>query len=218
MKDGNPRKLEGLFENNRRWAEQVRTNDPEFFAKLAAQQNPEYLWIGCSDSRVPANQIVNMMPGEIFVHRNVANMVVHTDLNCLTVMQYAIEVLRVKHIMVVGHYGCGGIRAAYENADNGLINNWLRNIKDVLHQSHARIHALANESDRLDLLCELNVIAQVANVCHTSIVQNAWTRGQSLTVHGWVYSLEDGLVTDLDCSVDSIEQIAEVYRLAPPAK
>jgi len=216
--DGNPRKLEALFENNRRWAEQVRTNDPDFFAKLAAQQNPEYLWIGCSDSRVPANQIVNMMPGEIFVHRNVANMVVHTDLNCLTVMQYAVEVLRVKHIMVVGHYGCGGIRAAYENADNGLINNWLRNIKDVLQQSHARIHALADENDRLDLLCELNVVAQVANVCHTSIVQNAWTRGQSLTVHGWVYSLEDGLVTDLNCSVDSLEQIAEVYRLAPPAK
>ena len=139
MSDGKSRKLEGLFENNRRWAEQVRTNDPEFFAKLAAQQNPEYLWIGCSDSRVPANQIVNMMPGEIFVHRNVANMVVHTDLNCLTVMQYAVEVLRVKHIMVVGHYGCGGIRAAYENADNGLINNWLRNIKDVMHQSRAAI-------------------------------------------------------------------------------
>lgn len=218
MSDSNPRKLEDLFEKNRRWADKVRTSDPGFFAKLAAQQNPEYLWIGCSDSRVPANQIVDMLPGEIFVHRNVANMVVHTDLNCLTVMQYAVEVLRVKHIVVVGHYGCGGIRAAYENMDNGLINNWLRNIKDVLHQSHARINALANEKDKLDLLCELNVIAQVANVCHTSIAQSAWTRGQSLTVHGWVYSLEDGLLKDLNCSVDCIEQIPEVYRLVPAPK
>lgn len=218
MTDDNPRKLKELFEKNRRWANKVRTSDPEFFAKLAAQQNPEYLWIGCSDSRVPANQIVDMMPGEIFVHRNVANMVVHTDLNCLTVMQYAVDVLRVKHVIVVGHYGCGGIRAAYESADNGLIDNWLRNIKDVLHNGQARINALANENDRLNLLCELNVIAQVANVCHTPIAQNAWTRGQPLTVHGWVYSLEDGLLKDLDCSVDSIEQIPEVYRVLPARK
>jgi len=213
MSDSNPRKLEGLFENNRRWAHAVRTSDPDFFAKLAAQQSPEYLWIGCSDSRVPANQIVDLLPGEIFVHRNVANMVVHTDFNCLTVLQYAVDVLKVKHVIVVGHYGCGGVRAAYRDQDNGLIDNWLRNIKDVLYRSRARINALADEDDRLNLLCELNVITQVANVCHTTIAQNAWQRGQSLTVHGWVYSLEDGLLKDLDCSVDSVEQIPEIYRV-----
>ena len=215
MSEDNPRKLEALFEKNKRWANRISTSDPEFFAKLAAQQNPEYLWIGCSDSRVPANQIVDLLPGEIFVHRNVANMVVHTDFNCLTVLQYAVDVLKVKHVIVVGHYGCGGVRAAYENADNGLIDNWLRNIKDVLHQYRARINALADENARVNLLCELNVSAQVANVCHTTIMQNAWQRGQSLTVHGWVYSLEDGLLKDLGCSVDSIEQIPEVYRVLP---
>lgn len=218
MSDNNPRKLESLFEKNRHWAKEVVANDPDFFVRLVAQQNPEYLWIGCSDSRVPANQIVDLQPGQVFVHRNVANMVVHTDLNCMTVLQYAVEVLRVKHVIVVGHYGCGGIRAAYEHTDNGLINKWLRNVKDVLYQSQARINALANESDRLNLLCELNVIAQVANVCHTSIAQNAWRKKQPLTVHGWVYSLEDGLLKDLDCSVDSVEQIPEVYRLVPPAE
>ena len=206
-------KLGALFASNRAWAQSVKTSDPLFFEKLAAQQNPEYLWIGCSDSRVPANQIVGLMPGEVFVHRNVANMVVHTDFNCLTVLQYAVDVLKVKHVMVVGHYGCGGIVAAYENADNGLIDNWLRNIKDVQHRHRTRIEAIADKESRLNLLCELNVMTQVANVCHTTIVQNAWQRDQPLAVHGWVYSLKDGLLKDLDCTVDRADQIADAYRV-----
>jgi carbonic anhydrase len=206
-------RLDALFENNREWAEGVKTSDPLFFEKLAAQQSPDYLWIGCSDSRVPANQIVGLMPGEIFVHRNVANMVVHTDFNCLTVLQYAVDVLRVKHVMVVGHYGCGGITAAYENADNGLIDNWLRNIKDVQHRHRKKIEAIADKEARLELLCELNVKTQVAHVCHTTIAQNAWQRGQPLAVHGWVYSLKDGLLKDLDCTVDRADQIADAYRV-----
>ena len=205
--------LQNLFDNNRQWAESVRTSDPGFFEKLAAQQNPEYLWIGCSDSRVPANQIVGLPPGEVFVHRNIANMVVHTDFNCLTVLQYAIQVLQVKHIMVVGHYNCGGVLAAYENNDNGMIDNWLRNIKDVLHVHRKRINALQDKDARVDLLCELNVMTQVANVCHTSILQNAWSRGQRVEVHGWIYSLKDGLLQDLDCSVNGPDQIPEVYRI-----
>ena len=206
-------KLDDLFEKNREWSQSINTSDPEFFQKLAAQQSPEYLWIGCSDSRVPANQIVGLLPGEIFVHRNVANIVVHTDFNCLTVLQYAVDVLKVKHVIVVGHYGCGGIRAAYEDADNGLIDNWLRNIKDVQHRHRARIEAIDDEEDRLDLLCELNVMTQVSHVCHTTIAQNAWARGQKLAVHGWVYSLKDGLLKDLDCTVDQVAQIPDVYRV-----
>ena len=208
-------KLDDLFEKNRDWASSVKTSDPDFFEKLAAQQNPEYLWIGCSDSRVPANQIVGLLPGEIFVHRNVANIVVHTDFNCLTVLQYAVEVLKVKHVIVVGHYGCGGIAAAYEDADNGLADNWLRNIKDVYHRNRARIDVLDDEEERLNLLCELNVMTQVAHVCHTTIAQNAWARGQKLAVHGWVYSLRDGLLKDLDCTVDRVEQIPDAYRVIP---
>lgn len=206
-------KLDILFQKNRDWAQGVKTSDPQFFEKLAAQQSPEYLWIGCSDSRVPANQIVGLMPGEIFVHRNVANMVVHTDFNCLTVLQYAVDVLQVKHIMVVGHYGCGGVAAAYENADNGLIDNWLRNIKDVQHRHRKKIEAIEDKEARLELLCELNVKTQAAHVCHTTIVQNAWQRGQPLAVHGWVYSLKDGLVKDLDCTVTRADQIADAYRV-----
>lgn len=206
-------KLDNLFESNRAWADTVKTDDPQFFEKLAAQQNPEYLWIGCSDSRVPANQIVGLLPGEVFVHRNVANIVVHTDLNCLTVLQYAVEVLEVKHVIVVGHYGCGGIKAAYENADNGLADNWLRHIKDVQHRNQTELNAIADEEERLARLCELNVQTQVANVCHTTIAQRAWTRGQALSVHGWVYSLRDGLLKDLGCSVNSAEQIADAYRV-----
>lgn len=208
-------KLDDLFEKNRDWASSVKTSDPDFFEKLAAQQNPEYLWIGCSDSRVPANQIVGLLPGEIFVHRNVANIVVHTDFNCLTVLQYAVEVLKVKHVIVVGHYGCGGIAAAYEDADNGLADNWLRNIKDVYHMNRARIDVLDDEEERLNLLCELNVMTQVAHVCHTTIAQNAWARGQKLAVHGWVYSLRDGLLKDLDCTVDRVDQIPDAYRVIP---
>ena len=206
-------KLDVLFEKNRDWALSVKTSDPLFFEKLSAQHSPEYLWIGCSDSRVPANQIIGLMPGEVFVHRNVANMVVHTDLNCLTVLQYAIDVLKVKHVMVVGHYGCGGGAAAYENADNGLIDNWLRNIKDVQHKHQAQLDAIDDEAQRLELLCELNVASKVANVCHTTIVQKAWQRGQSLAIHGWVYSLADGLLKDLDCTVDRLQQIANAYRI-----
>lgn len=205
--------LQLLFDNNRAWADSINSDDPDFFAKLASQQSPEYLWIGCSDSRVPANQIVGLLPGEVFVHRNVANMVVHTDFNCLTVLQYAVQVLKVKHVMVVGHYDCGGVRAAYENADNGMIDNWLRNIKDVQHLHRARINALADEGDRVNLLCELNVMSQVANVCHTSIAQKAWANGQSLDVHGWVYSLKDGLLKDLGCTINGADQIPEAYRI-----
>ena len=208
--------LEDLFANNRAWADEVKRADPLFFEKLAGQQSPEYLWIGCSDSRVPANQIVGLDPGEIFVHRNVANVVAHTDFNCLTVLQYAIDVLKVKHVIVVGHYGCGGVKAAYENADNGLIDNWLRNIKDVLSHNRERINTLPEGEQRVDLLCELNVTSQVANVCHTTIAQNAWARGQSLSVHGLVYSLRDGLLKDLDCTVTGPEQISEAYRVGGP--
>ena len=206
-------KLDGLFEKNREWARSVKTSDPQFFEKLAAQQSPEYLWIGCSDSRVPANQIIGLLPGEVFVHRNVANIVVHTDFNCLTVLQYAVEILKVRHVIVVGHYGCGGIRAAYENADNGLADNWLRNIKDVQHRYRSRLRAIASEEARLDLLCELNVMTQVANVCHTTIAQGAWSRGQPLAVHGWVYSLKDGLLKDLDCTVDCAADIPDASRV-----
>ena len=206
-------KLDVLFEKNRNWALSVKASDPLFFEKLSAQQSPDYLWIGCSDSRVPANQIVGLMPGEVFVHRNVANMVVHTDLNCLTVLQYAVDVLKVKHVMVVGHYGCGGVAAAYENADNGLIDNWLRNIKDVQYHHQLQLDAIEDKAQRLELLCELNVVSQVSNVCHTTIVQNAWRRGQPLAIHGWVYSLADGLLKDLDCTVDKAEQIADAYRI-----
>ncbi len=205
--------LENLFQNNRSWAETVKTDDPKFFEKLAGQQSPEYLWIGCSDSRVPANQVVGLMPGEVFVHRNVANMVVHTDFNCLSVLQYAVEVLKVKHVMVVGHYGCGGVRAAYDNADNGLVDNWLRHIKDVKHRHQAALDAIADEEQRVERLCELNVQAQVANVCSTTIVQNAWSRGQPLSVHGWIYGLRDGLLKDLECTVDRSDQIADAYRV-----
>ena len=205
--------LDDLFGKNRDWAEGIKTSDPLFFEKLASQQSPEYLWIGCSDSRVPANQIIGLLPGEVFVHRNVANLVVHTDFNCLTVLQYAVDVLKVKHVIIVGHYDCGGIRAAYEGADNGLIDNWLRNIKDVQNKFQGRINALEDENERLNLLCELNVMTQVSNVCHTTIAQNAWDRGQALEIHGWVYSIRDGLLHDLKCSVTSTDQIADIYRV-----
>ncbi|MFT6285743.1 MAG: carbonic anhydrase [Alcanivorax sp.] len=206
--------LDDLFANNRTWVEQAKTDDPEFFKKLANQQSPEYLWIGCSDSRVPANQIVGLPPGGIFVHRNVGNVVAHSDLNCLTVLQYAVDVLRVKHIIVVGHYGCGGVKAAYEDGDNGLIDNWLRNIKDVLSEHRHHVNALPDTEARLDLLCELNVQRQVANVCHTTIAQKAWARGQQLSVYGLVYSLKDGLLKDLGCTVDSASDISEAYRVS----
>lgn len=206
-------KLDHLFSNNRQWAEQIKSQDPDFFSKLSNQQQPEFLWIGCSDSRVPSNQIVGLMPGEVFVHRNVANMVVHTDFNCLSVIQYAVDVLKVKHIMVVGHYGCGGVRAAIRDQQFGLIDNWLRFLKDLYYIKRHRFENMT-EDQKVDLLCELNVKAQVANLCRTTIVQNAWARGQELVVHGWIYSVGDGLLRDLELTVNSIDQVAEAYRIA----
>lgn len=207
------KKLPHLFSNNRKWADGIKAEDPEFFAKLSKQQAPAYLWIGCSDSRVPANEIVGLLPGELFVHRNVANVVIHTDLNCLSVLQYAVEVLQVKHIIVCGHYGCGGVKAALDNRDLGLIDNWLRNIKDVYQRYHKKLETLTDETDRLNALCELNVVEQVANVCHTTIVQNAWKRGQDLTVHGWIYSIEDGILRDLKATFSGQHQVPPIYRL-----
>jgi len=207
------RVLKHLFDNNKKWAERMKELDPGFFLNLSKQQKPEYLWIGCSDSRVPANQIVDLLPGEIFVHRNISNVVVHTDLNCLSVIQFAVEVLRVKHIIVCGHYGCGGIKAALENKDHGLIDNWLRNIKDVYRYHQGKIDALESEKDKTNLLCEFNVIEQVSNVCQTTIVQNAWKAGQELSVHGWIYNIEDGILKDLDVCFTCLEEISKTYRI-----
>ena len=207
------RVLKTLFEKNKNWASKIKESDPGFFTRLSKQQNPEYLWIGCSDSRVPANQIVDLAPGEIFVHRNIANLVIHTDLNCLSVIQYAVEVLKVKHIIVCGHYGCSGVKAAVDNHEHGLIDNWLRNIKDVYRVYQEKIDALPNEQDRLNLLCELNVVEQVANVCHTTIVQSAWKAGLELTVHGWAYSIEDGILKDLNVCVSNSIDISQTHRL-----
>ena len=207
------RSLKSLFENNKKWATRIKEADPDFFSKLSKQQNPEYLWIGCSDSRVPANEIVNMLPGEIFVHRNIANLVIHTDLNCLSVIQYAVDVLKVKHIIVCGHYGCGGIKAAMDNREHGLIDNWLRNIKDVYRYYQDKIDAHQDENERLNLLCELNIVEQVANVCHSTIVQNAWKAEQELTVHGWIYSIEDGILRDLNVCISKPSEISQTHRL-----
>ena len=192
--------LTPLLQKNREWSHAMRAEDPEFFSRLVSQQAPEYLWIGCSDSRVPANEIVDLLPGELFVHRNVANVVVHTDLNCLSVLQYAVEVLKVKHVIVVGHYGCGGVRAAMQNQKLGLINNWLRHVQDVQQKYDADLMKLVEDEARSDRLCELNVVEQVVNICQTTIVEDAWGRSQDLTVHGFVYGLEDGLLRDLGVS------------------
>lgn len=186
-----------LYKNNRRWAEEMTTRDPDFFKKLQGQQAPEYLWIGCSDSRVPANEIVGLLPGELFVHRNVANLVVHSDFNCLSVLQFAVDVLKVKHVIVCGHYGCGGVQAAYTRRRIGLVDNWLRHVQEVSASYSEALAAIENESDRIDRLCELNVIEQVANVCKTTVVRDAWRREQPLSVHGWIYSLGNGLLRDL---------------------
>jgi carbonic anhydrase len=197
------RVLKKIFKQNRMWAERVKTTDPNFFRDLSRQQNPEYLWIGCSDSRVPANQIVDMPPGQIFVHRNIANLVVHTDLNCLSVIQFAVDVLKVKHIIVCGHYGCGGIQAAMEDKEHGLIDNWLHHIKDIYRIHQTKIDAIQNEIEKINLLCELNVVEQVTNVCQTTIVQRAWKAGQELAVHGWIYNIEDGILKDLNVRITS---------------
>jgi carbonic anhydrase len=203
--------IKHLFDRNREWAAAIKVENPEFFSSLSKQQNPEYLWIGCSDSRVPANQIVNMPPGEVFVHRNLANVVVHTDLNCLSVIQFAVEVLKVKHIIVCGHYGCGGIKAAIENAEHGLIDNWLRHIKDVGRFNAKKLYGLEGDK-KLDLLCELNVREQVINVCNTTILQNAWRNSVQISVHGWVYSIENGILKDLDVCISSKEELIERAR------
>lgn len=192
--------IEHLFKNNKEWAEKINKEDPDFFKVLSHQQAPEYLWIGCSDSRVPANELLGMQPGEIFVHRNIANQVVHTDLNCLSVIQYAVEVLKVKHIIVCGHYGCGGVLAAYHDESYGLIDNWLRHIQDVYRFHQDKMDNVADEQERISLLCELNVIEQVANVCNTTILSNAWKNNQDVTVHGFVYNLQDGILKNLDVS------------------
>jgi carbonic anhydrase len=208
---GRVKSLPHLFENNRAWAEKIRAQDAEFFDKLARQQSPEYLWIGCADSRVPANQIVGLLPGELFVHRNVANLVVHTDLNCLSVLQFAVDLLKVRHVIVCGHYGCSGVNAALQGQRLGLSDNWLRHVQDV-HEKHAA--RLARASDPGMRLCELNVIEQVANVCQTTIARDAWERGQPLTVHGWVYGIQDGRLRDLSTTVDTYGQAPAVYRAA----
>lgn len=207
--------LPQLFERNRRWAARRHADDPDFFARLARQQSPEYLWIGCSDSRVPANEIIGLDPGEVFVHRNVANVVVHTDLNCLSVLQFAVDVLRVRHVIVCGHYGCGGVQAALSNRPYGLIDNWLRNIKDVCLRHQDELSAIPEGTARLDRACELNVAQQVANVCHTTIAQDAWRRNQPLTVHGWIYGLTDGLLRDLGFGVSEPTQLPDLYRMTP---
>jgi len=208
------RVLKDLFENNKKWAESVKDSKPDFFQNLSKQQNPVYLWIGCSDSRVPANEIVGMLPGDVFVHRNIANLVIHTDLNSLSVIQYAVEVLKVKHIIVCGHYDCGGIQAAMDNKEHGLIDNWLRHIKDLYRHHRVKIDALHNASEKINLLCELNVVEQVANICHTTIVQSAWKSGQELTVHGWMYRIEDGILKDLDICVENINDISQIHRIS----
>jgi carbonic anhydrase len=208
------RLLNHLFANNRAWAEKIRARDPEFFAKLSRQQSPDYLWIGCADSRVPANEIVNLMPGELFVHRNVANVVVHSDLNCLSVLQFAVDVLKVDHVIVCGHYGCGGVQAAMRDARFGLVDNWLRHVQDVAKKHDDRLKAIADETKRLDRLCELNVVEQVLNVCQTTIVQDAWARGEKLAVHGWIYAISDGLLRDLAICVAAPGELAQAYEQA----
>jgi len=202
------RLLSHLFENNRAWAAEMVQQDPDFFLRLSAQQTPKYLWIGCADSRVPANQIVSTQPGEMFVHRNVANLVIHTDLNCLSSIQFAVDVLRVSHIIVCGHYGCGGVLAALRDDKLGLIDNWLRHVQDIRGKHQAQLETLESDNERHDRLCELNVIEQVVNVSQTTVVRDAWARGQALAIHGWVYDLRDGLLRDLGPCVAAAEELA----------
>jgi carbonic anhydrase len=205
--------LDLLFENNRKWAAQISQNDPSFFARLVRQQSPEFLWIGCSDSRVPANEIIGLLPGELFVHRNVANLVIHTDMNCLSVLQYAVEILKIKHIIVCGHYGCGGVKAALESQSHGLIDNWLRHIRDIDQRRASDLARFSSEDERINRLCELNVIEQVKNVANTTIIQEAWQRDQMVTIHGWIYAISDGLLKDLDACISSTSDLARLESL-----
>lgn len=208
--------LKSIFQSNAAWAKQAVKEDPEFFDRLSNVQKPDYLWIGCADSRVPANQICGLQPGQVFVHRNVANLVVHTDINCLSVLQYAVEVLKVKHVIVCGHYGCGGVLAALGDKPLGLIDNWIRNIRDILDQ-HSRYLEKLEPEERGRRLVELNVATQVENLGNTTIVQDAWARGQQLTIHGWVYSLSNGLLKDLDLCISDKESLSQAHRLAHPS-
>ena len=205
--------LQELIDNNARWAESIKEEDPLFFSKLASQQVPEFLWIGCSDARVPANEIVGLLPGDLFVHRNVANVVLHTDLNCLSVIQYAVDVLKVQLILVTGHYGCGGVRASMQDLQLGLIDGWLRSIRDLYYEHREALSQLPDEEARVDRLCELNVIQQVANVSHTTIVQNAWQRGQPLSIHGCIYSIKNGIWKSLNVTINNLDQVPPQYRL-----
>ena len=206
--------LRELIQNNRQWAKGINTENPTYFSELAKGQKPEFLWIGCADSRVPANQIVGLNPGEVFVHRNIANVVPHTDFNCLSVLEYAVAVLKVKHVIVCGHYGCGGVKAASENHQYGLIDNWLRHIRDVWNKHETDLEALPEFEQRFDRLCELNVIEQAHNVCRTTIVQEAWAKGQSLAVHGWIYKIQDGLIRDLNVTIAGANEIEVAYQVA----
>ena len=208
------RLLQNLFENNRAWAAEVTRRDPGFFDRLSRQQRPRYLWIGCSDSRVPANQIVGLLPGEMFVHRNVANVVAHADLNCLSVIQYAVEVLGIKDIIVCGHFRCGGVKSALKREKHGLIDNWLRHVQDVREKHKALMDGIDDMADKWDRLCELNVVEQVVNVCQTTVVESAWERGQDVAVHGWIYGIHDGLVHDLGFSVNNHDELDAAYRNA----
>lgn len=210
------RKLKILFENNQQWIESRIGKDPNFFRKMALAQDPNYLWIGCSDSRVPANEIVGLEPGELFVHRNVANLFPHTDFNCLSVLEYAVSFLKIEHVIVCGHYGCGGVKAAMENHQLGLVDNWLRNIRDVHARFKDALEKISNEKERYDRLVELNVMQQVLNICHTTIVQGAWAKGRPLWVHGWVYDLNTGGLKDLDCCISSVDQVEDIYRIRYP--
>jgi carbonic anhydrase len=209
--------LKHLFENNRRWASQQTQSDPDFFNRLLKQQSPEYLWIGCSDSRVPANEIVGLMPGELFVHRNVANLVVKNDLNCLSVIQFAVDALKVKHIIICGHYGCGGIKAVLDNSKIGLVDNWLDNLRPVKENFQRNLFEINDDASRFNKLCELNVVEQVFNVCNTDIIQNAWQRKQQLSVHGWIYDIKDGLLQDLNVCISNSDNL-EKARIAATSK
>jgi len=206
--------LTELLEKNRAWSDRINQEDPQFFSRLSKQQNPEYLWIGCSDSRVPANQIIDMAPGEVFVHRNVANVVVHTDLNCLSAIQFAVDVLKVRHVLVVGHYGCGGVLASLTQARLGLVDNWIRHVTDVADRHETCLHDAGTLPLQHARLCELNVLEQVVHVARTTVVQDCWNRGQPLSVHGWVYSLRDGLVHNLGIDVSALDQVDERYAAA----
>jgi carbonic anhydrase len=208
------RALSNLFQNNQAWADGISRQNPDFFRDLSRQQSPAYLWIGCADSRVPANQIVGLLPGELFVHRNIANLVVHTDLNCLSVMQFAVDVLRVRHIIVCGHYGCGGVMAALRRDRLGLCDNWLRHIQDLCQKHETLLNSLGDQVAIANRLCELNVIEQVVNVCQTTVVADAWERGQDLTIHGWVYALADGLLRDLKMTISGLDETQDMYRAA----